>query len=60
MTEDEERVLSYVEHGIGGPNSIIKRLRPTFHDLIARGLIEEVKYYVLTSDGMAELASARK
>ena len=59
MTEDEIRVLEYVEYGLGGPNSIVKRLRPTFRGLIERGLIEPVTYYTLSSVGQEVLEKAR-
>ena len=56
MTEDEIKVLSYVDADIGGPDTIVKRLRPTFHDLIARGFVCEVTSYVVSDTGAAALA----
>lgn len=55
MTDDELRVLSYAEYGLGGPDSMIERLRPIFLDLIKRGYIDVVTRYALTAKGEGEL-----
>lgn len=59
MTKDELRVLEYVEHGLGGPETVVARLRPIFREMIAAGFVEEVSYYVLTPDGQEALEASR-
>jgi hypothetical protein len=60
MTEDEIKVLNYVDHGLGGPAGIVSELKPIYRSLIDRGFVQQEAHYVLTILGRQTLESILK